>query len=247
MTTVLWGNTPTNEKPGSWATLGMPEPERLLPLLAKERTVTEGHYLTCPAFQDLYKNTFVVRSPVDLVITIDADRNVRTDRFGQEFYDASVINRTPSVGINDPVLLSCGFHLLFVPDAPCELEIVPAHMHTTDLLQNTKVIGGRFDAYRWTRVTDFAFEVIDMTKPVVFKRNDPLFYVRFIPKDGSKISLEHVVLTEEMLQVARAADHLKHRVPRLSLEAMYKLAERLDKSIFFKKKNKCPFKFFGRG
>jgi hypothetical protein len=120
-------------------------------------------------------------------------------------------------------------------------------MHTTDLLQNTKVIGGRFDAYRWTRVTDFAFEVIDMTKPVVFKRNDPLFYVRFIPKDGSKISLEHVVLTEEMLQVARAADHLKHRVPRLSLEAMYKLAERLDKSIFFKKKNKCPFKFFGRG
>jgi hypothetical protein len=245
MTTVLWGNVPSRETPELWTTLGMPEPERLLPLLTKERTITERHYLTCPAFQDLYKNTFVVRSPIDLVITIDEHRNVLTDRYGQEFYDASIVNRASIIGKNDPMLLSCTFHLLFVPDEPCELEIIPAHMHTTDMLKNTRVIGGRFDAHRWTRVTDFAFEVLDETKPIVLKRNDPLFYVRFIPKNGSKVNLEHMVVTEDMLQITKAVEQLKHRVPRLPLEGMYKLAERLDRSIFFKKK-KCPFNIFNR-
>jgi hypothetical protein len=244
MTTVLWGNVPSNEIPSQWSTLGMPEPERLLLLLAKERTITEQHYLTCPAFQDLYKNTFVVRSPIDLVITIDEHRNVSTDRHGQEFYDASITNRASAIGKNDPMLLSCNFQLLFVPDESCEIEIIPANMHTTDMLKNIRVIGGKFDAHKWTRMIDFAFEVLDETKPIVFKRNDPLFYVRFIPKNGSKVNLEHTVITEDMLQVVKAVVHLKYRVPRLSLEAMYKLAERLDKSIFFKKKKKCPFNIF---
>lgn len=242
-TTVLWGNVPSIENQPFWTTLGMPEPERLLPLLGKERTITERHYLTCPAFQDLYKNTFVVRSPIDLVITIDKDRNVNTDRFGQEFYDASIVNRGSSVGVNDPMLVSCCFHLLFVPDKDCDLEIIPANMHTTDMLQNTRVIGGRFNAFKWTRVTDFAFEIIDESKPIVLKRNDPLFYVRFIPKDNSKVILEHKIFDEDMVKVAKAVEQLKHKVPRLPLEIMYKLAERLDKSIFFKKKKKCPFAF----
>jgi hypothetical protein len=69
--------------------------------------------------------------------------------------------------------------------------------------------------------------------------------VRFIPKNGSKVSLEHMVVTEDMLQITKAVEQLKHRVPRLPLEVMYKLAERLDRSIFFKKK-KCPFNIFNR-
>ena len=241
MTTVLWGTVPTIESAPHWPVLGMPEPDRLLPLLAKERLVTERHYLTCPAFQDLYKNTFVIRSPIDLVITIDKNRNVTTDRFGQEFYDASIVNRTASVGPNDPMLVSCCLHLLFVPDEDCTLEIMPANMHSTDLLQNTRVIPGKFNAYKWTRVVDFAFEIIDETKPIVLKRNDPLFYVRFETKNNSKVNLEHKVYTPEMVTVSKAVEQLKARVPRLTLEAMYKIAERLDKSIFFKKK--CPFSF----
>jgi hypothetical protein len=127
-------------------------------------------------------------------------------------------------------------YLLFVPDEDCTLEILPANMHNTELLQNVRVIPGKFNAYKWTRVVDFAFEVIDETKPLVLKRGDPLFYVRFETANNSKVTLEHQVYTHEMLEIPRAVEQLKYRVPFLSLEAMYKLAERLDKSVFFKKK-----------
>lgn len=241
MTTILWGTVPTAEKDSDWPVLAMPEPDRLLPLLTKERHITEQHYMKCPAFQDAYKNTFVVRSPFDLTIKVNENRYITTDRFGQEFYDSVIVNRAGEIGTKDPLLISCCLHLLFVPNKDCMIEVMPANMHITELTKNIRVIPGKFNAYKWTRVIDFAFEVVDETKPIVFKRNEPLFYVRFEPKDNSKVNLEHKVYTPEMIGLTKIIVQLKNKVPKLPLETMYKLAERLDKSIFFKKK--CPFSF----
>ena len=109
-------------------------------------------------------------------------------------------------------------------------------------LRNINVICGKFDISKWIRPTDFAFEIIDTSQVMQFRRGDPLFYVRF--NTNKKVNLVRTDLTQDMLNVVRAQVGIKKYVPGNSMEKNYEYAQSwidFNKDKIFGKK--CPFGF----
>lgn len=241
MTTVYWGivdklgNT-NSDLVATSLNLVTAEPELLLPDIKKARSHTEESYLSCPAFLDYYRNTYIVRSPITTTLTVDyANKYLNMYPQKQEFYDAFVNNRASTLGEKDPFLLSLQFFNLFIADGDCMVEQLPASFHTN--VPNIRIIPGTFNIGKWYRPLEAAFEVIDPNQPIKITRGDPLYYVRLVPKDGGKIELKHKTYTREQIDAVTSCVTLKKAAPKLPLKVLYKLTERLN----MLPKNKCPF------
>lgn len=197
----------------------------------------DGHYTKCPAFIEYFKNTYVVRSPVDLKLYYDtvSDRLSITPQ-GQEFYDKFVHHRGIAAGKAGPFLMSLAFYHLFIADKECHIELLPATFHGGSFTEKARLIPGTFDISKWYRPVEVAFEFLNPSAPIDIKRGDPLCYVRFIPKDTKKIRLVKHEFSEE---VARSCDQcigLKSALPKQPLSSLYEIAKKHLAPV-----KKCPF------
>ena len=91
-------------------------PKPLLGILNSQRK--EPPYSKCPAFQEIVKNEFVVTAPFDLNIKIvKEERAVYTDRYGQGFYDACIVNRGIKQSLDNPYMVSLPpYYILYSKD-----------------------------------------------------------------------------------------------------------------------------------
>lgn len=240
MTTVYWDcyNEKTDMR---WFELTLVSPTPVLPSVIRNRSVAHNnHFTKCPAFKDYYKNVYMVTSPVDMELIYDKTTgflsNVPQD---QGFFDAVVQHRGDAIGKDDPFLMSLAFSYLFVADSDCMIEQIPATMHNSDISKRVNLICGTFNIGKWFRPVEFSFEVNDFSKPIKIKRGEPLFYIRFVPKNGEKVNLVHKSMPTDTLEVVKACLFVKDSKLRLPLNTLYKLAERLYPKLWFKRK--CPF------
>lgn len=242
MTTIYWGASRLFEGQTSYLSLLIKEPEAVLPQIIKARDTSNArHFTKCPAFQDYYKNTFVIRSPIDITLNYDASNKfLSIHPQGQEFYNATVLHRANDVGYEDAGLFSLGVSYLFIADKDCLIELLPVSMHDNPNASNFRVITGTFNISKWFRPVEFSFELLTSTMRV--NQGDPLFYVRFVPQDGSKVVLKHKEYTDEEEGIALKCGNVKVAQPKLPLQQMYKLTKRLVPELWFNKK-RCPFKF----
>jgi hypothetical protein len=229
-----------------WKELAFFEPEPVFKNIASSR-VKDTNYLKCPAFQDYYKNCFLLRAPIDLTINIsnqpDGNKFASIDKYTQEFFDNNIKIRYEE-GYKHPIL-HISFFYVFYADKPLMVEQLSPSMHKTELQNNINLISGTYDISKWIRPVEFAFEVIDDTKPIVIKRGDPMYYVRFLTTD--KISLTKEESSEELNKVVNSCTRLKDYVPNNTLDKNYSMgswAVNLFKDKIFKKK--CPFSFMRR-
>lgn len=237
MTTIYW--SAWGDEP-DWKDLALYEPEPVLPYVSKTRAFGDfGHYIQCPAFRDYYKNVYMIRSPISITITYDRnDNSLRITPQDQKFYDKYIVPRGKQRGSDDPFLMSLSTHYLFLADKKCLIEQLPVTYHESDVAPKIRLILGTFDISQWYRPVEFAFEMLDDTNPLVIKRGDPLFYVRFVT-DG-KVSLEHKEPDNETKDAVKACLSLKAGEKLLSLDTLYELAKRVKGKLWFNKK-KCPF------
>jgi hypothetical protein len=229
-----------------WQNLLWFEPEPIVKHIAATRIKYNTEYLKCPAFQDYYKNTFVIKSPIDLIINLqkmpDGSSVLATDRYDQGFYDSYILDRGETVSGNR--LMSVQFSTLFYSKESVIMEQLNASMETTDLMKNTRCVQGEFDISKWIRPTTFSFETLDALKPLVFKRGDPLFYVRF--RTEKKINFIRTDWTEDIGRVVNSMVNVKTFMKNNSLETNYELAKPYidsNKDVLFKPNKKCPFGF----
>lgn len=229
-TTVYW--TPyTQHNNCEWANILCEEPESLLQHISKMGATAKSlQFLRCPAFLDSCKNTFIIKSPVDLVVTVDRQNGlVSTDRYDQAFYDEFINNRGADDGL--PYLVTLPPRYLMFADESVDVEILPLMVISSESTQNIDVIPGRYDAGQWIRPLDFTVAVRDDTKPVVLKEGDPLFLVRFTCPDGGKVELERVVADEKIRKAVNACVTVKNVRQKLSLESLYKMASGFFNSL----------------
>jgi hypothetical protein len=229
-----------------WKELAFFEPEPVFKLIASSRS-KNTKYLKCPAMQDYYSNCFLLRSPVDLTINISNQPNgakfAAIDKYNQEFFDENIMIRYEE-GYKHPIL-HISFFYVFYADKPLMIEQLSPSMHKTELQNNINIISGTYDISKWIRPVEFAFEVIDDTKPIVIKRGDPMYYVRFPTTD--KINLVKEPISEDLSKVINSCTTLKDYVPNNTLEKNYSMGAsliKLFKDKMFKKK--CPFSFMRR-
>lgn len=238
MTTVYYGIYHNSDSLNALSLLFM-KPEPLLPEIIKTRDVThDSHFTKCPAFQSYYKNTYVVRCPIDITIKYDkATGNLSIFPQTQEFYNKRVTHRGHQIGASDSFCMSLELDYLFIADEECIMEQLPVTFHSTVNTNNIRLINGCFDIGNWYRPLQFSFEMTGDT--VVFKRGDPLFYVRFLPKHTSKVELIERTYTKDELDGVNMCVTVKDAQPKLSLDILYALAKKLAFKKMLSKK-KCP-------
>lgn len=208
-----------------WKELVYFEPTASWPIILEERRSAD--YTMCPAVSDYFNNIFIIRCPYDVTISYDrATDRYTTDRLGQEWYAQTFNPRFP-IEKDRQIVGACvtlRINYLFVADQDVEIETMDVPVLSTPLTRNIKLIPGRMNIHRWVRPVDFTFEIQDLDVPLVFKRGDPLFAVRFMTPD--RVKLTNVNYTPELQNVAEACLASKNFVPRKSLKYRYEMAKR---------------------
>lgn len=249
MTDIKWCNTlPKSAKMyADGVHLAMFEPEPAFREIAGARKNT--NHILCPAVQDFFKNTFIVRSPVDITFNFKDDGEVYVDEFGQDFFDTFVILRYRN---GDEVLsFSMEFYYLFMCEDDVMIEQMPACMHDNDFTRNCNIIPGTFNISKWIRPVTVSIELKPFKgqKSVKIKRGDALYYVKFKPKKDDKVSLTRIDYTEDIEDVIRTCTTLKLLTPGNTLQQNYEVAKgylQAAKHRLFGKKSKCPFHFWSK-
>jgi hypothetical protein len=220
-TDVHWIPFPTNEIPTNWEEDLFLEFEPVIKHISQERN-TAVEYLTCPAFLEYYKNAFVFRSPIDMVITvINGTVSLESNKV--------CISRAKQNGVFSTLVVD--IQTLFLTEESVTVEQLPAAMEST--LPLFRIIPGEFNIGKWIRPVTFSFEIVDNTQSLIIKRGDPLFYVRFRTPDNKKIKLVRTKETSNIRDLATICVHQKYKTPNNTLEENYSVAQELGV---------CPFK-----
>ena len=222
------------------------EPTPVYAEISKQREASV--FLNCPAFLDSCKNTFVIKSPWTFKVNIDRKNKYVLTSLPQYIYDEFVQNRAHEISDNDPYLISLPPRYVFYSYDDIEMEIIPCFL--TNTIENLRVIPGRYNISKWIRPMDFACEIIDDTKEINFKENDPIFYVRFYTKNKEKVILERVEQSPRLKKTMQACIQLKKENQGKIKHFKY-LYNRAESFInLFKQKEikekKCPFDFLHR-
>jgi hypothetical protein len=105
------------------------------------------------------------------------------------------------------------------------------------------LIQGTFNIAKWYRPINYAFEIIDDSKPINIKRGDPLFYIRFLTDE--KINFVYDFDNTDADKAITSCLAVKEFFPLLRMEDNYNIAKHFIKNVKNKvfKKSKCPFGF----
>ena len=220
MTTVYWCpalNTYHNTTPHDSAELFFQQPDSLFKAIASEYAGAE--FLECYAVQDFCKNTYVVRAPFDITYTFDKATGVLSiDRLGQTFFNSFCAARTDGSIETAPAYL-------FYAKESVKIETLPMFLLKSPVADAVHYIPGQFDIGRWIRPIVWSFFLKNPDAPLVVRRGEPLFLVRFTPADGSKVEFERVEHDSKLVKVVNACTSAKHYVPKIPLRKLYDMAD----------------------
>ena len=165
-----------NSAEAPWIELMFEKPE---PLALNKHNPAQ--YSRCPALTHYCKNTFIVKSPVDLELRFDQDTKTVKYVGGsieKSYVKEFIVQFPPSQwrNVDTPIFQ---FHIDngFVADEPVWIEVAPPFWNTPQL--PGFVTPGTFDIYSWQRVLSYGFEWTDTSKNFKINRGDPLYHIRF--------------------------------------------------------------------
>lgn len=160
----------------------------------------------CPGFVGYYKNTFVVRSPVDITIQHLGE--------GRYQWDTSISNQQDINGLID-VRDASGMMTLALfthvwSEAPLMVEQLPPLFLPGEVAAKCETVCGSFDISSWFRPLQpaFRFRMREVADTVEIKRGDPLYLIRFAT--DKKIVLRKFAGTETLRQLANQIDLVKN-------------------------------------
>ena len=195
-------------------------PDKLDILVREYDTVDKTtDFNRCPVYRHRKTRTFVGYSPIDFKIGFENGKMWVSDF---DLISANHMNETSIVY----QLNICNF--AFWTDEP-DVWIDYSCHPLTSLNNNFTVIEGWFNLSNWSRNTSLTVNIVDKTKPVIIKKGDPLFRIKFLSPDLNR----GVVLEKKSELLSKLEYHLSKPKDK-NFEKGNKL---------FSKTKKCPFRF----
>lgn len=198
-----------------------------------------GHYL-CPAFMDSLKDTYIIRSPFNLKLSLYYNPSNGEFQYSGEGVEDHIRMRSefPIPKTKYISFTVNHFFQFFTDNETIEIEQLPALYHRNSFTEQTQVITGRFNIGKWYRPIETASCIVPYRENVEIniKKGDALSYVRF----NQPVILNRITDSKkitEILNLITACTALKRTNPKLSLKSMYELFKPF-------KPKKCPFKFW---
>lgn len=186
------------------------EPERICPKPSSDGVPGRRKVSMCPAVSAFYRRVYQIRSPYDIHLRLQETEDPSFRELGG-FRPVVVNPENSSVKpekINEVVkihkaadwdhpkqpILEIQNLLVFVSDiANVWVEVLPPLLSYEHDSLPGKVICGSFDIHAWQRPVSFAFEWIDIDRPLKISRGAPLFYVKFqTPHPDDTVDLRRI-------------------------------------------------------
>lgn len=219
---VFWTVKPSSQHPMELPML-MLDPEPALPHIMSGRA-KNTEYLRCPAFAEFFKNTYVVRSPIDLEFHVNKDGFLESAGT-PDWMLGSFACLSGSRDIDTYITYQLDMTpYVFFSKKRVRIQQLPAFMEPEGFLRNVRPVVGIFDISKWFRPLSFGFEVADTSVPIIIKRGDPLFYVKFHADNDAKVVLTNKPLTADVRELVESCVSVKRMLPSRSLRANYDIA-----------------------
>jgi hypothetical protein len=198
-------------------------PKPLFPMLLDAR---KGRpYMACPAVAQEAQNDFVVCAPYDLIFSFDvAQGAINIDRFGQKYADSSITLNWDGLPQNIPPLIHTPPRYVMYAFEDVNVEVVDLPIITSTFSKNVKMIRGGFNISKWCRPLEAAFEVVDISKPVVLEAGEPMFLIRLHTPNNVPVKLTRVEMTPDLEERIQACLLVKSKRQGIKLPKLYDLA-----------------------
>ena len=151
----------------------------------------------CPAVIQYDRLHYVINSPVDLHLRINktSDGQLQLQNVDGDMSSVrptglqKLIAMSPQAEWRHPMrpVLQLVTPYVFVSDDPVYVNQFPPFLHYPKNAWPGVQICGRFPIDVWPRVHMWALEWHDLSKDLILKRGEPLFYVRFETTDPSSL------------------------------------------------------------
>ena len=154
--------------------------------------------LRCPAIKKYIENMYLVRSPMDFTLKKKEDGgfDIKSTVSQMDSYLMNVLKPSGRHTGLPVAQLAMGFGIV-CDDEDTLVESMPLPLDGRDV--SWRCIPGSFDPYLWpARPVNFAFEWVNQAVPVVIKRGDPLFVLRFWNPRSTRFSLRPCQMTREV-------------------------------------------------
>ena len=217
------------------------------PIIRQNELIDKSYvYTTCPVFNHYSNRTFVVSSPIDFSFsikrTINSTNNELISDINIDNLDYKDLLACPSDHLVSPLpvfQLKFPKFLFWTYDDDVWFNFLDHPM--TSYKNNLIAVNGWFNLSNWTRVSSFAFTMVDKFKPVIIKKGDPLHRISFIYPN----------LDDEIVLKQEKDPKIISKISESYYEKQDKFFERDRKesswiSRLFSKtnsKNKCPVGF----
>ena len=163
----------------------------------------------CPAAIDFDRRHFVIPCPVDLTLSFGRQPNGQLqllDADGEKSAmrpqgRANMLVMHPQNEWRHPErpIIQITAPYVFVADEPCYVVQTAPYLDYFPTPRPGVQMGGRFPVHIWPRPLSWGFEWHDVNKPLVLKRGEPWFYVRFETENpGAHVRLVEQEMTPEL-------------------------------------------------
>ena len=200
---------------------------------------------TCPAVIQYDHLNYVINCPVNLHL-----RMVKTPEGLLQLQNVSgpmsdmrqtgfqkLIVMSPQSEWRHPMrpILQLATPFIFVSDDPVYVNQFPPFLHYPKNAWPGTQICGRFPIDIWPRIHMWALEWHDLSKDLILKRGEPLFYVRFETNDpSSAVRLFEAERTPELLSYIRQITDVTNYVNQ-SFQLFQTARERRPKKLLIRK------------
>lgn len=204
---------------------------------------------TCPAVIDTESRSFEVPCPVDLNLGLR-----RNDKG-----ELNLVDHSGTQGTLNRKQLSNMVHLIghlrwrspdkpivqisapyrFLADEQVWMSQLPTYGHYRKEPLPGLMLGGRFPIHIWPRSLMWAFEWHDISKPLILRRGEPWFYVRFEASDPSRpLRLVEAEMTTELRAYCSGLDGVTNYVNQTY--QLFSVAQERRPAKLLTKKAKAP-------
>ena len=201
-------------------------------------SIGKSVYSKCPVWKHKYNRTFVVRSPIDIEFSVDTKtQSINSRTLSSNELQNLIVFHGDWCTEEKVTLQFCVPKVLFWTKSKNIWIEQCCHPNTT-ADNNFKLVEGWFNLSNWTRQVSFGFDIHNLTKPVIIKRGDPLYRVRFYSTnldDGYKLKR-----SEPPKDIVVAA---RRRTNVTSVFTKNNIPENIKNNLFKNKPSKCPFNF----
>ena len=209
--TVYWSPFAIPEKI-TYINLLLDKPEKLLKTLPPTKT-NGSQYISCSSAKELYKNTFVIKSPMSSNVKISSYNN----KYSVD--DPSGIWLPKEDVLDNRIRIDLDFGYVFFAEESVDMAMYPPYLHKTKFMNTASVAAGKFNIAKWFRPISPSFILWENEKTVSIEKDEPLAYLDF--ETDKKVVLKQFELTKEIDSIMHQNIFYRDLFPFTPLNELY--------------------------